>query len=120
MTRQQSFTRIENELLLRFRKQLNEAESRGEMQRFFWHSIRDQFAQAAGDRVSAADENIDLLPEGKETLRLSDRVRFTLGFAEVWEVSDLPQIVGRFAAAARNRFWHLAKNLEKTEAKIRI
>ncbi|MDX9833780.1 MAG: hypothetical protein RBT36_01030 [Desulfobulbus sp.] len=47
------------------------------MQKFFRHSIRDQFAQAAGDRVSAADEDTDLLPEGKETLRLSDRVRLT-------------------------------------------
>lgn len=120
MTRQQSFTRIENELLPRFRKQVSEAETTGEVQKFFRHCLRDLFAQASAGRVSAADEDISLLPEGEETFRIGDRVRAAPGFAEIWEASDLPQIVTRFAEAARNRFRHLAKNPEKTEAKIRM
>ena len=62
MTRQQSFTRIENELLPRFRKQVSEAETTGEVQKFFRHCLRDLFAQASAGRVSAADEDISLLP----------------------------------------------------------
>jgi hypothetical protein len=120
MTRQQSFTKIENELLPRFRKQVGEAESTGEVQKFFRHCIRELFAQASDGRVSPADEDIDLLTEGQETFRIGERVRCTAGFAEIWEGSDLAQIVSRFAEAARNRFRHLAKNPEKTEAKIRM
>ena len=120
MTRQQSFTKIENDLLPRFRKQVGEAESTGEVQKFFRHCIRELFAQASDGRVSPADEDIDLLTEGQETFRIAERVRAAAGFAEIWEASDLPQIVTHFAEAARNRFRHLAKNPEKTEAKIRM
>ena len=90
------------------------------MQKFFRHCLRDLFEQASAGRVSPADEDIDLLTEGEETFRIGDRVRSAPGFAEIWEASDLPQIVTRFAEAARNRFRHLAKNPEKTEAKIRM
>ena len=61
-----------------------------------------------------------LLTDGQETFRLGERVRATAGFNEIWEGSDLAQIVTRFAEAARNRSRHLAKNPEKTEAKIRM
>ena len=47
-------------------------------------------------------------------------MRAAAGFAEIWGGSDLAQIVTRFAEAARNRSRHLAKNPEKTEAKIRM
>ena len=120
MTRQQSFTRIENDLLPQFRKQISEAESIEDVRNFFRYCVRELFSQASGGRVVAGDEEISLVPEGEELFRIGERVRSTAAFAEIWEGSDLPQIVTRFAEAARNRHRHLARNPEKTEAKIRM
>jgi hypothetical protein len=53
-------------------------------------------------------------------LPLNERIRSREDFIELWQASDLPQIVSRFAELAVGRYKHLGKNPRKTEAKIRM
>ncbi len=120
MTHQQSFTRIENELLPQLRKRLNEAESTEDVKKFFAYCLRDLFTQILPGRPEVGLDELVLQPGGAPPFHLGDGLRAAPGFAEAWTNSDLPQIVARFAEAACHRHRHLEKNPEKTEAKIRM
>lgn len=120
MTHQQSFTRIEKELLPQLRKRLNEAESTEDVKKFFAYCLRDLFIQVLPGRPEADLDELVLLPGGAPPFQLGEGLGSAPGFAEAWATSDLPQIVTRFAEAACHRHRHLEKNLEKTEAKIRM
>jgi hypothetical protein len=120
MSRQLSFTKQENELLPKFRKMVNEAESTEDVRKFFVYCIQELCTQAFAGRVQVQFEDVGLLPEGQPPYAISEALRSSAPFAEVWQGSDLPQIIGRFAELAQRRYRHLAKNPEKTEAKIRM
>jgi hypothetical protein len=120
MTRQQSFTRAENDLLPKFRKMTNEAESTEEVKTFFAYCIQELFSHAFAGRLELRFEDVELLPDGEPPFMISKQVRSREDFVQVWDASDLPQIVSRFAEFALNHYKHLAKNREKTEAKIRM
>ncbi len=120
MTRQQSFTKAENELLPKFRKMTNEAESTEDVKKFFIYCVQELFSRAFDGRMELRFEEVELLPEGEPHFMISEEVRSREGFAEVWNASDLPHIVSRFAELALNRYKHLAKNPEKTETKMRM
>ena len=123
MTVQHSFSKIEKELLPAFRQQIGSAESTKDVRNFFFHTIRDLVSRASDGELSPGYEDIRL-NHGAE----SDSCRFSFSdsliarpqFSTLWGSSDLQHIVGRFAASACNRYKHLEKNPEKTEAKIRM
>ena len=77
-------------------------------------------AVADAGRPEADLDELVLLPGGAPPFQLGEGLGSAPGFAEAWANSDLPQIVTRFAEAACHRHRHLEKNLEKTEAKIRM
>ena len=118
MTRQQSFTKAENELLPKFRKMTNEAESTVDVQKFFIYCMQELFSNASDGQLKLQFEDVELLPEREPPFMLSEKLRSREEFIEAWNASDLPQIVGRFADLALNRYKHLAKNPGKTEAKM--
>jgi len=119
MTRQQSFTKIENELLPRFRKMTNEAESTEDVKKFFAYSMQELLGQVFSGQLELQFGDVELLPEGEPPYRLSAAVRSLEDFTQVWDNSDLSHIVLRFAELAMNRYRHLDKNPRKTEAKTR-
>jgi hypothetical protein len=51
---------------------------------------------------------------------IDPRIRSNEAFLSIWNASDLPHIMNRFAEVAMHHYLHLAKNLKKTEAKIRM
>jgi len=118
MTRQLSFTKMENELLPKFRKMTNEAESTVEVQKFFIYCMQELFSNAFDGQLELQFEDVELLPEREPPFVLSEKLKSREEFIEAWSASDLPQIVGRFADLALNRYKHLAKNPGKTEAKM--
>lgn len=120
MTRQQSFTKAENELLPKFRKMTNEAESTEDVKKFFARCMQELFSQASAGRLELRFDDIALLPEATPPYLISEQIRSSEEFAEVWEASDLQQIVTRFAELAVGHHRHHAKNPQKTEAKIRL
>ena len=121
MTAQQSYCRIEKELLPAFRQQMSTAESTEEVKKFFIHTVMELLRRVSDGAIGAAYEDIRLERTG-ETCRfeLSRNLSEDPSFIAVWDDSDLPRIVGRFAVSACNRHRHLEKNPEKTESKIRL
>jgi len=120
MSRQLSFTKQENDLLPKFRKMINEAESTEDVRKFFVYCIQELLAHAFAGRLEVRFEDVGLLPEGDPPYAISEQLRSREEFAEVWNASDLSQIISRFATLALNHHKHLAKNPGKTESKIRM
>ena len=120
MTRRLSFSKVENELLPKFRKMTNEAESTEDVKKFFVYCMQELFAQAFGGQLKLRFDEIELLPDEKQPFAFNERIRSREDFIELWQASDLPQIVTRFAELAVGHYKHLGKNPRKTEAKIRM
>ncbi|NLX19426.1 MAG: hypothetical protein GXY53_09145 [Desulfobulbus sp.] len=120
MVKIQSFTKIENELLPKFRKQLNEAESTEDVKKFFVYCIQELCDEAFDKQVSLQFEDISLQPEGEQPFLIADHLLTKTDFVDAWQNSDLPHIIGRFADQALGRYRRLEKNPAKTEAKIRM
>ncbi len=121
MTAQRSFSKIEKELLPAFRQQISAAESTEDVKKFFVHTILDLLQRATEGEVRAAYEDVKLNHPGESCrFNLSRSLSGNPRFISVWEESDLPHIVGRFAVSACNRYRHLEKNPQKTESKIRL
>lgn len=118
MAPQQSFTHVENELLPKFRKRIDEAESAREVETAFGDCVRELIGKASAGAVELAPEDMRLQPETASFL-LGEDIRAREAFKQLWDDSDLPRIVGRFAELAQHRHAHLAKKPAKTEAKIR-
>ena len=120
MTQQQSFSKVENELQHKFRKMVNEAESTEDVKKFFIYCMQELFRRACVGQLELQFDDIGLRPEENPPFMISEHVRSREDFAQLWDTSDLPHIVSRFAELALNHYKHLAKNPEKTEMKMRM
>lgn len=119
MTQQRSFTKAENELLPKFRKMTNEAESTEDVKKFFVYCMQELISQVTDGRLELQFIDVELVPDGEPPYRFSSAVQAEQAFADSWEASDLGHIVQRFAELALRRYQHLQKNPQKTGAKIR-
>lgn len=63
MSQQQSFTKIENELLPKFRKVTNEAESTEDIKKFFCYCIQELLEKVFAGRLKVEYEDVALEPE---------------------------------------------------------
>ena len=120
MTRMDSFTRVENELLPKFRNMINQSESTEDVKKFFVYCMQDLFAQVFEERLVVRFEEIALSPDKTPPFTLAASLQEHDEFVRLWQASDLSQIVTRFAELALGRYRHLEKNPRKTEAKIRM
>lgn len=115
-----SYTKIEKDLLPKFRKQMSTTESTEDVKNFFGYCMKDLFSQAFVDLVDIGPEDFQLVPENDPPFEISGHILSHEAVASVWQASDLPAIIGRFAQNAVNHHQHLTKIFEKTEAKIRM
>lgn len=120
MSTQQSFTKIEKDILPKFRKDMNLSESTEDVKKFFTYSMQSLLSQALSENFAPNFEDIQLQPDQSPPFHLSDDLTGLDAFAAIWKDSDLEEILHRFAHIAKNRHDHLAKKPEKTEAKIRM
>lgn len=119
MTRQVSFTRLEQALAPGFRERMDKAETVEDVRRFFAETVATLIADALGESASVRNEHVVLCPENETGYELHETVKAGEGFAAMWETSDLSRIIGDFARVAGKRATHLARNPERTEARIR-
>lgn len=115
-----SFTKIEKELLPKFRKQMSTTESTEDVKNFFSYCIKELFSLAFASETEFGMENFRLAPEKEPPFEISPLILSDEVIAPIWQRSDLPDIIGRFAQVAVHRHLHLTKVFEKTEAKIRM
>jgi len=120
MTKQFSFSKYENEVLPDFRQKINLAESTEDVKKFFVYTAKELFDNIFEGKLELEYEDISLLPGEKPYYVVSDRLRLAPDFSSVWKDSDLPRVIGRLAETSSNRYRHLEKKPEKTDAKIRM
>ncbi|PLX49757.1 MAG: hypothetical protein C0613_06145 [Desulfobulbaceae bacterium] len=120
MSRQLSFTKIEKELLPDFRQKINQAESSEDVKTFYARTALELFDKVFEGSLSLDFDDISLQPGHDNKYSLSNRLLEASEFNEIWDNSDLPNVLQRFTETALNRYAHLEKHPEKTEAKIRM
>lgn len=118
MSKQISYSRIEQNLLPGFRQNINHATSTEELKKFFGFAIRELFTGVFKTELEFSPEDVVLAPDVDSRFTLSSRMQANELFTATWRESDLPHIVGRLAETAVNHYRHLAKNPGKTELKI--
>jgi len=120
MTKQISFSKYEQKILPNFRQKISQAESTEDVKKFFVYTVQELFDNILSEKFSFEYEDVALMPGGKPHYILSKRLVSSNEFKSVWNDSDLPRLLSRLAETAVNRYKHLQKHPEKTEAKIRI
>ncbi len=118
MSTQHSFSRMENDLLPKFRENMGLAESTEDVRKFFGYAMAGLMEKVFESRIPATYEDVRLAPEATEGFVLDKNLAGHPEFSPVWKASDLSAIIGRFAGVAVKRYRHLEKNPEKTEAKM--
>lgn len=120
MTKQQSFTKIENELLPEFRRKIGTAESTEDVKKFYVYTMQDLFNRVFSGKIDLKYGDVDLLPDQTPSFSFNEHIHDKEDFTSVWNNSDLPHVVSRFTDSALNHLKHLEKNPAKTESKIRM
>lgn len=118
MTKMMSFTKYEHQILPKLRDQLNQAESVEDVKKFFIGTIQELFSLATDGNVTAAYEDISLLPEQEPFYSLAPQLTDNVAIKALAD-SDLKAVLARLAEQAANRYKHLAKNNTKTNLKIK-
>lgn len=114
-----SFRKFEHMIVPQFRQKMNEAESITDVRTGFFYVIMDFFDKAFEGGFRVSDEDVILRPHDQPCFSLSRRLGKDGHFQSIWQDSDLPNVIGRLAESAANRYRHLEKHREKTDAKIR-
>ena len=120
MTTQLSFSKIENELLPGYRRQIGSAESTEDVKKFYAYTMQSLFRQVFAGKIEAGYDDIALMPDQQPSFVISTGLNGKEDFASIWNGSDLPSVVNRFTETAVKHYRHLEKNPKKTEAKIRM
>ena len=118
MTRMFSFTKQENELMPQYRQRMTTAESTEDVKKFFTRAAGELLEAVSERKLDQDSEDIRLDPASVAGYSLSERIRKTEEFQAVWDNSDLRRILEHMASCAVNRYKHLDKHPEKTDAKI--
>ncbi len=118
MTKISSFSKLENDLLPKFRESMSMAESTADARKFFAYTALELLNGALDGSLDLVYEDVELAPEAECGYVLSPRLSAHEPFDALTRESDLPAILKRFAATAVNRYRRLEKNPEKTESKI--
>ena len=123
MEKQISVAKYEHGVLPGFRNKLSKAESTEDVKKFFVYTVRELLVNVFQDNKYHGFNAIELSPSGEPPYTLDaagvSGEAFGDEFFNVWENSDLPRVIADLAEAALHRRRHLAKNPEKTTAKIR-
>jgi len=119
MTKRLSFTKYEKKIFPPFRQKISQAESIEDVKKIYDHASLSFLSDIFAGQIEIESEDLMLQPEGGGAFRISERLNSSEKFKEIWENSDLPQMVDRLSETAINRLKHLEKNQKKTEAKIR-
>ncbi|MCX8123175.1 MAG: hypothetical protein N3F66_03315 [Spirochaetes bacterium] len=116
MSTQVSYSKIEKEFLPQFREKISTSEDIVDVQKYFSFTIKEMLKKAfEKEGITIYDENIELTttPPYYIIKNIDPSIK------ELWENSDLKDILQRFAEVAYKRYRHLQKNPSKTNKKIR-
>jgi len=110
MAKNQSFTKIEHELVHAFREQINLAECMTDVQLVFSRSVQHLLLKVFDNRVDVKVDDVTLTPGQEPGYALNETLLCKEIFKELWSTSDLRQIIERFAFSAEHRYKQLKKH----------
>jgi len=119
MSKQLSFTALENTFRHELRGKLEQCEDTFDMEQQFALVIAEFLRQALGERMDIVPEDVRLAPDGPPYYVLSPRLLEAPEFLETFDNSDLPNILERFAEKTRKDHVHLHRKDAQSEQKIR-
>lgn len=120
MAKQFSYTKYESKFIPGFRAMINKSESTEDVKKFFVQATKRLFDDIFSEEIDFEYEDIKFQPDQEPYFKLSNRILSSKTFSSVWNESDLPHVVQRFAGSAIGRYKHLLKSPEKTVSKIRM
>lgn len=118
MTQMMSFTKYENQILPKYRDQLNQAESVEDVKKFFIGTIQEFLGLATEGSLTPDYDDISLLPDESPGYSLESQVKDSLEMKKLAN-SDIHAVLNRLAEQAVHRHKHLSKNNSKTNLKIK-
>jgi len=118
MTRQISFTHLEQAITPGFRDRMDRAESAEDVRKFFAEMASTLLSDALGKPEAVRFEDVVLAPGVPNGYTISEAILEVPAFKETWEGSDLSRIIATFARSAVHRYNHLHKTPLRTEAKM--
>ncbi|MFW6415347.1 MAG: hypothetical protein ACOCZ2_03430 [Thermodesulfobacteriota bacterium] len=118
MSNQASYRKLEQEIIPSYRDRLNKAESSEDVKKFFNYAAQELFKKIFSN-LDLDYEDISLDPDSNPSYALSEKIRNNPDFISTLNNSDLNQILDKLAESALNRYKHLEKHPERTNAKIR-
>ena len=120
MTKQISFSKYEQKVLPNFRQKISQSESTEDVKKFFVYTVQELLESILPEKFDFEYEDVALMLGKEPYYLLSKQLISSNEFKSVWNDSDLPRLLSRFAETAVNRYKHLQKRPEKTESKIRM
>ena len=120
MENQISFSTLGNECVHKFRDKINNAENIVDLRNHFAYTVIDFLNQIFEESQLYIDaDDIKFNPENKDLYTLSERLINNIEFKKIWDISDLKNVIYKFADSANKRYIHINKHNEKTNKKIR-
>lgn len=120
MKKQISFSQIGNELIHELRNNINNSEGPVDIANHFSYSacklLKSVFSD---DSLQINQESVIFNPQAKNYFTLDGVLLQNSSFAEIWQNSDLSNVIEKFAESSYHRYVHHNKHQEKTNKKIR-
>ncbi len=113
------FSKIEQDVRHKYRKNLGLAESTEDIKKFFGYAVKELFELAFEGQIELENDDILLAPESAGGFALSAKIKKLPVLKEAWESSELEKILCHFAEQGNHLIQHLeATHPDKTETKI--
>ena len=120
MGNQISFSTLGNECVHKFRDKINNAENIVDLKNHYAFTVIDFLNQIfEKSQLDIDDYDIKFNPDVEDLYILSDRLTKDIEFKKIWDISDLKNVIHKFAESANHRYIHINKHNEKTNKKIR-
>ncbi len=120
MKNQISFSTLGNECVHKFRNKINNAENIIDLKNQFVFTVINFLNKVfEKNQIDIDADDIKFDPEKKDLYILNKRLTQNPDFKNIWENSDLKNVLSKFAESAHHRYIHICKHKEKTNKKIR-
>ena len=120
MEKQLSFSHLEKELVKEFRNNVNNSEGPIDVANYFSFVVCKIFKKVFAESDIKLENNCAIFTPNEENyFKVNEELLQNEKFNEVWNNSDLPDLLKKFAETAYHKYLHHNKHLEKTNKKIR-
>lgn len=117
-----SFSELEKEFLHVMRNGINNSEDKIDLENHFSNTMKiflNRIVQHEHIPVEVDEADIIFSPRARNHFIISGKLTRTEPFKNLWDSSDLPHVIERFATTAHKKYLHLDKQKERVRFKIR-